>query len=82
METARAAVAKAGFQDRVTVELWSDPTKLPLPDNTANLLYFERDVVATKPPPDEEILRILVPGKGKAIINYNRRPRTLHKPAK
>lgn len=40
VETSRAAIAKAGFQERVSVHLWNDPTKLPFPDNSVNLLYF------------------------------------------
>ena len=75
MDAARQTIQRAGLYGPVSVERWSDPSRLPYAENLVNLLVVEEPGRV----PRDEMLRVLAP-RGVVCLQTNGQWTRLSKP--
>ena len=75
VDAARQTIRQAGVYGPVSVEQWTDPTRLPYAENLVNLLVAEEPGRV----PRSEVLRVLAP-RGVACLSKDGRWTTIVKP--
>ena len=66
VEMARAAIGRDGRQYLASVGLWHDRRRLPLAQESVNLLVADLDALGREAPARDDLLSVLVPGDGGA----------------
>jgi len=75
----RDAVDEAGLSGLVTVALWRSAPRLPLADHMANLIVADPDSLPV-PVSEDEVRRVLVPVRGRALIKTGTGWRSFDRP--